>query len=315
MIRWRPGLMVATLVLSATVQAQVVRVGIWPDSLSVGELFEYRIAVDYGDAHTGFVPPDSTAWGTAFEYRGMRRIPVEAGRDSLVIRLQFFGTADTLIAPMPVRLTGIDTITLLTPALPIRFRSLVSDEAVELRPLKPIFAFARNWWPWLMGGIALMAALWFLYRRWRNRPVAPSNAEPLPIRLFVDPLQTLRGSLDLLDPGNPLDPIGYKAWYSDLGDTLRRYVEDVHGIPAMESTTAELRASFRQRGMHSDLVKPFLLVSDAADMVKFAKFKPTASDAETAIRTARNFLEAAERLDRMRIHHMEQDHLGKHGPA
>jgi hypothetical protein len=307
------GLMAASVVLTATVEAQVVRVGIWPDSLSVGQLFEYRISVDFGDAHSGFIPPDSTQWGTAFEYRGMRRIPVDAGRDSLVIRLQFFGTSDTLISPMAVRLTGMDTMTLMTPALSIHFRSLVTDEAVELRPLKPIFAFARNWWPWLMGGIALLAAFWFLYRRWRNRPVTPSKTDPPPSRPFVDPLDTLRRSLDLLDPITPLDPIGFKTWYSELGDVLRRYVEDVHGIPALESTTAELRAAFRQRGLHTDLVKPFLMVSDAADMVKFAKFNPAASDADTAMRTARFFLEAAERLDRMRIHHMEQDHLGKYG--
>jgi hypothetical protein len=307
------GLMLATGVLTVTVEAQVVRVGIWPDSLSVGQLFEYRISVDLGDDHGGFVPPDSAAWGTAFEYKGMRRIPVAAGRDSLVIRLQFFGTSDTLISPKVVKLTGVDTLTLLTPALPIHFKSVVEEEAGELRPLKPIFAFARNWWPWLLGGIALLVALWFLYRRWRIRRVARTNAEPRAAPPFVDPLDILRKRLDLLEPSTQLDALGFKTWYSELGDELRRYVEDVHGIPAMESTTAELRAAFRQRGLHSDLVKPFLLVSDASDMVKFAKFIPTVSDADSAMRTAKVFLEAAERLDRMRIHHLEQDHRAANG--
>lgn len=302
-------------VTTASSQAQVVRVGVWPDSVAVGQLFEYRISVDYGGAYSGFIPPDSTGWGDAFEYRGMRRVAAGAGRDSVVIRLQFFGTADTLIAPRSVRLTGPDTLTLLTPALPVYFKSLVEADGAELRPLKPIFDFARNWWPWIIGAIVLAAIAYVLVDRYRKRPAPPDPAPVVERPPFIDPLESLRRELETLKRSDLVAQGDFKGWYSELGDHLRRYIEDVHGIPAMESTTAELRAAFRQRGLHSDLAKPMLAVMESADLVKFAKSKPTAADADASYETARTFADAAERLDRLRILHLEQEHRRTDDPA
>lgn len=312
------GMAIATvlgLLIGTAAQAQVVRVGVWPDSVSVGQILNVAMSVDLGGVYTGFIPPDSTSWGEAFEYRGMRRIPVGAGRDSVVVRLQFFGTADTLITPKAVRLTGADTLTLLTPALPVYFKSLVDGDGAELRPLKPIFDFARNWWPWILGAIVLLVAAYLVHNRYRRRPVAAPPPPPVERPPFIDPLDVLKRELERLKRGESLEQGEFKAWYSEMGDLLRRYMEDVHGIPAMESTTGELRNAFRQRGLHSDLAKPFLLVLDAADMVKFAKFKPAAADADAAYQTARTFVEAAERLDRMRIHHLELEHRRVDDPA
>lgn len=312
----RGALLICLVAIATASEAQMIRVGLSVDSLAAGQVFEYRLLAEFGTTYTRVLPPDSTAWGDTFEFRSMRRVPVSAGRDSLIFKLQFFGSKDTVIVPKRIRFVGPDTLDLLTPTVPVLFKTLLTPDATELQPLKPIYEFAMAWWPWVAGGLVLTGLLYVLYRRYRNRQVAP---EPEPVAVsrppYVNPLDTLRIGIETLRRRQDLQEGNFKSWYSDLGDLLRQYVEDVHGIPAMESTTGELRSAFRQRGLPGDLAQPMLRILDEADMVKFAKFRPDPQSAEAAHRSARDFCEAAERLDQTRLRHLEQIHMGGDDPS
>ena len=83
-----------------------------------------------------------------------------------------------------------------------------------------------------------------------------------------------------------------KHYYSEVTDTLRRYIEGRFEIPAMEQTTAEILQSFRYR---RDLLtgKSFANLEQTltlADLVKFAKYEPLPDDNSLALLNAYFFV-------------------------
>jgi hypothetical protein len=298
---------------SSAISAQSITAVLSADSLHVGQDVEIRFTIDRGGVYDSVIPPDSSSWSDFLEFRGMRMVPSASGRDSLIVSLQFFGTKDTLIAPVSFALVGADTLILESMAIPVLFKSLVPGEQAELQPLKPIFDFAMNWWMWILIGTILIAASIYIYMRWKNRPapvvIAPTVVERAP---FVSPLDVLKTALEDLKRRDLIHQHDIKSYYSDLSDILRRYIEDAHDLPALESTTGELRTAFKNRGLHSELAHPCLAILEEADMVKFAKFTPTAAAAEACHKQARAFADAATRLDFFRIQHKRDEHERPH---
>jgi hypothetical protein len=71
-----------------------------------------------------------------------------------------------------------------------------------------------------------------------------------------------------------------KAYYSELTDIARNYIEEAIQIPAMESTTSELieglrKASLKKKmTLSKETIENLEQVLRQADLVKFAKSKP-----------------------------------------
>jgi hypothetical protein len=299
--------------LSSPLSAQSITAELSADSIRAGEAFELRFTIDRGGVFDGFLAPDSSAWGDFLEFRGMRKVSAVSGRDSLIVSLQFFGTKDTLITPKRFALVGADTLFLESPSVPIAFKSIVPGDDADLQPLKPIYDFAQAWWMWILLAALLAAIGAYAYLRWKKRPV-PVVAAPVVVERapFINPLDVLKTQLEELKRRDLVHQHDIKTYYSDLGDILRRYIEDAHDIPALESTTGELRAAFKNRGLHSELASPCLTILEEADMVKFAKFTPTAAAADACHKQARAFADAATRLDHFRIQLKRDEHERSH---
>lgn len=306
-------LFLLVLLSSSALSAQSITADLSADSLHAGQAFEIRFTIDRVGVYESIIPPDTSTWSDFLEYRGMRMVPSASGRDSLIVSLQFFGTKDTLIAPVLFALVGADTLRLESAAIPVLFKSLVTGDQSELQPLKPIYEFARNWWMWIVLVLLLIGLSFYIYQRWKKRSapvvITPTVLERLS---FVSPLDVLKTELEELKNRDLTHQHDIKTYYSDLGDILRRYIEDAHDLPALESTTGELRTAFKHRGLHSELAHPCLSILEEADMVKFAKFTPTAAAAEACHKQARAFADAATRLDFFRIQYKRDDYERPH---
>ena len=83
-----------------------------------------------------------------------------------------------------------------------------------------------------------------------------------------------------------------KLFYVELTGVVRRYIERTTGIHAPEQTTEEFLNEIGARSdfplVESRRLQQFL---QSADLVKFARFKPTQDDAETHLRTAETLVE------------------------
>jgi hypothetical protein len=184
---------------------------------------------------------------------------------------------------------GYDAYELLTEPIEFEVRSVLpKDTTADLRPplgkLQPRQPPPPSRWPWVIGGLVLLAAASPLafkaFLAWRRRARRRSAYEIAHVRL-----QRL-----LARPRPMGEQVG--AFYVELSGIVRRYLEDRFELRAPELTTEEFLASVGQsRALsrnHQGLLRGFLR---QADLVKFAGVQPTRDDIERSIATAQQFLE------------------------
>lgn len=307
------GLFVFCFLLLISVQAmgQNVTESVTVDSLKVGDTFTYSLTLNKDQAYDQIIFPDSSHFGSELEIQSQQRFKVTDFKDSLVYQLQYFGTEDSRIPALPVQLVaGTDTSVVHTTPVSLYFKTVLQQEENEFRPLKPIFDFARAWWPYLVGIILLGLLGWYLYKYYKQQgektPEKPRPAfQPTP---FKDPLQQLETSLRQLKSFTFESEEDFKQFYVQLGDAIRTYFEDLYKIPALESTSREIIYDLERRMVDEGLVKQTRKVLREADMVKFAKFKPTEEQAQRSLAIAEEFLKIARTNDAPRVDQMRRKH-------
>ncbi len=160
----------------------------------------------------------------------------------------------------------------------------VLDELLPPRTALPELGggfIARNW-PWFGGAAALLGVLGFAAALWQRRA-----AERRRVTAWDRAMRRLDA---LAGRGLPL-PVEADAWYVELSDIVRRYIEDQYGVRAPELTTEEFlqeaRRSADLSGARRELLSAFL---ERCDRVKFAAYSPEQRESEEALTLARRFL-------------------------
>jgi hypothetical protein len=294
-------------------QAQNIDEYVTVDSLQVGDTFNYSITLNRDQQYDEITFPDSSNFGSIFEIRSRKQFKVNSFTDSVSYELQFFGSADTTLPQLPVHLVqSQDTTTLYTIPIPIGFSSVIAEGDDSFRPLKPIFEFAAAWWPYILGILVLAIAGYYLYQYYIKEEESEPDPQPtFSPTAFVNPLKEFQKSINKLDEAELSDQEDFKQFYIDLGDAIRQYYESLYNLPALESTSRELMTMLKNGSVDENLVDDTRAVLQEADMVKFAKFKPTTDQADRALKKARNFLERAREIDGPRIEHLRRKHQTK----
>ncbi|MFW5822892.1 MAG: hypothetical protein ACOCU7_05845 [Tangfeifania sp.] len=145
--------------------------------------------------------------------------------------------------------------------------------------------------PYILGiiliGAIIFLILYSIKRKKQNKPIFTIPKKPKePAHIIA-----LR-ELDRIKSEKIWQKGKTKQYYSELTETLRKYIEDRFEIPAMEQTSDETIESFRsRRGLLKD--KTFENLSQTlklADLVKFAKYKPLPDDDNMALMNAYFFV-------------------------
>ena len=143
-----------------------------------------------------------------------------------------------------------------------------------------------KYWPWLAGA-GVLAALFFLFRLYKNRTVEEEEVYVPPIPAHITALASLRA----LEHKEAWKSEEKKAYYSELTYTIRLYLEQRFGINAVEQTTREIIAELILADI-SETDKDYLRkILSRADMVKFAKVIPTNEDSQESLLKSINFVE------------------------
>ena len=144
--------------------------------------------------------------------------------------------------------------------------------------------------PWLL--LAVLAGLlgygiFLLIRRMRKDEeeiTIPKPTEPAHVIAFRE-LKKLKED-EIWQKGD------IKKYYSCLTEIVRQYIENRYGIYALEMTTSETLAALNRSGLKKNESYSVLeSVLYASDFVKFAKYKPQASDNENHFSNAWKFVE------------------------
>ena len=168
---------------------------------------------------------------------------------------------------------------------------LQAGASARLRDIKePAAARSADPLELLLGVVALVAAGWLAWRARRRPAPAPAAAPPAAPASAAPPDPYAQALARL-------EAIAAESWagrdvarhYAAVTDVLRDYLE-THGIPARERTTTELRWAMPPALVAGASRRRFEDLFDAADLVKFAHWRPGAAEAGAFLLAARELL-------------------------
>ena len=251
------------------------RASLQADSAGLGDPVVLTLSAVLPSASKALLPGDGDSLGA---WRILARGPVTSRRGGAWTRHE----RELTIAAYRLGAVGPDTLVAwgVGPAgdstrlayAPPRLRimgKMKEGEAVDpssARDIRDVVSTGPAAWPWILGGGVLAAAGLFLLWRWlRSRRKkgfeAPVPSGPTAEEEFERAIERLLSS-GLLEQGL------YREFYYGVSSAVRLYLERVHGLPLLESTSTEVldllepripgtgeRQSLRDWLIEGDLVK------------------------------------------------------------
>lgn len=312
LIRARAGWILAVLAgtlarpLEAQVHGQHWDVTPVTDSATVGDtvIIDFRVRLDERDLLFDTVPrPANTPpdWIRILSVEKLQRQPdrIFLGR----ARLAFYrpGRQQVPIFQLPFMrsVKGLSRGTFSSDTASVEVVPVLqAGTSARLRDIKePADAADPHPLALLLGLGALAAAGWLAWRARHRPPVAPpAAADPAPLaEAPPDPYGTALAGLAAIESAG-WSSRDVARHYEALADVLRDYLE-AHGVPARERTTSELRWAVPPALVEGAAGRRFEEVFEAADLVKFAQWRPGPPEAAEVLGAARALLDAWRRAE------------------
>ena len=213
---------------------------------------------------------------------------------SQVLKITAFDSGFYVVPPISFFYTvkGDTTKKILeTEAMLLTVKTVPVDTSQAIKEIKGPLDVPLTWrdfLPYIIGIILLAGIIFLIWYFIKNRK--KKTAEPvrkIPSRpaheIALEELEKLAAE-KLWQQGN------FKQYHIRLSDIIRLYIEHRFAIGAMEMTSDEILAAYRpQQGTEQSSEKLNQLLK-LADLVKFAKLQPIASENEMSLTNAREFV-------------------------
>ncbi|HTN47372.1 MAG TPA: hypothetical protein VL098_13565 [Flavipsychrobacter sp.] len=187
---------------------------------------------------------------------------------------------------------GSTPYTISTDSFLVSVTTVPVDTSKAFRGIKDIMAVKTDWkeyLPWIIGGLLLLALLVVLIRKLIKRKPAPVAVPAAPSETLHQ--RTLR-LLEELDSRKLWQSGNVKLYYIELTDILRSYIELRFKTPAMELTTDELLNKSHDHKEMSKYYDELSQILHTADLAKFAKAQPLPYEHTQALEQTRQFVNA-----------------------
>lgn len=293
----RLGLLLAIpmLLVPSAAAAQRVGAALHPDTVRVGDVFSAAVRIEVPPGHTAILPDSLELDGDLERAGPVTRIdePLEDGgtRVTASYPLSAWRPGQTELPPIAIEVAGPDSSYRIEARLPtLEVRSVLpADAEGPLTPRPPKDVLGPNYllWPFLLAGLALLLALAALYLWWRRHRALAAPAEPAVPP--PSPREYALAELDRVRAEGLLEARAFKPFYARTSDAVRRYLDALNDSWGSELTTSELVV--RARGeMPVEALLRLTEFLEAADLVKFARYRPTPEEADAAWRLARDWV-------------------------
>jgi hypothetical protein len=257
--------------------------------LTVGDPLALTLSINHPADTQALVPLLGKNWGD-FEVRDQTPVAIAENPDGSLRTTQTFEV--TLFAPgayaTPSLIVTISDATgklseAAVPPLDVTVASVLNPGQQTLRDIKgqASLPISPNRWPLaavLMALIGMGGVSWLVLRRiGQRKSMQPPLGEALAALAQLE-------QLDYVGQGN------YKLHYMLATETLRRYIDSVYGIPALDMTTAEVDAVLDGSKINQRRAEEIVAILADADLVKFAKLTPSEETAHGLIDDVRALL-------------------------
>jgi hypothetical protein len=186
----------------------------------------------------------------------------------------------------------VDSQPFYTDSLTIDVTYTPFDPKDDYRDIKAIIEVTNpsmKYVPWVLAGLALisLAAIFILVKN-RKFMAAPVKKELTP---ELSPFDEAMKALTELSSKNIEDDGNIKGYYSEMNDILRKYVARKFGVSTFERTNEELIMQLSRQSIPRDSFTGLMQSLRMSDFVKFAKYRPSASDNKENLNTVRSSIE------------------------
>lgn len=141
------------------------------------------------------------------------------------------------------------------------------------------------WWVILLALCLLGGGLWGWQRFKKEGSILPKKADLPPYEVAIRSLKALKAK-KLWEMGHE------KAYYTELTEILRKYLEARFGIRAMEMTSSEIMSQLADMNNYDIPRDKMRDILDMADFVKFAMVRPLPDDNTALYNNAVEFVES-----------------------
>lgn len=294
---------------------QDIQIGVSTDSVNVGEPFFATVSIDLDAGYRAIMPSLANGSLSIGDSEFLRVAKMAAAQDISVTHsdsatyvVAVFGIDSALVGGLPVAIISPygDTLRAASATVPVGIYSIVPEDAAGIKDLAPLATFPPLLWPWIVGGIALLAAIAIAYYIWNRRRGRFIGAGPVK-EVRVDPYDEAVRRLRILAEQEPATDEEIRAYHIELSDTLRNYLEYTINVPALERTSAELMRSLRSlSGVSTDLLPEETVGQigrslDISDLAKFANYRPKDDENREVLDLTRISIETIEKARRRRL--------------
>ena len=177
---------------------------------------------------------------------------------------------------------------------------LINVNTVEVdtaKPIKPIFGIRGATMPikqiilYVIAGILIAALLgfllWYLYKTIRDKNNKPLSKET---ELILPPHEKALQALSRIEQQALWQNNQEKQYHTLLTDTVRLYLEEQFTIDCFEKTSSEIIQQVKKIKALSTSRQSLRTIFDTADMVKFAKSKPTPEEHIESMQLAKEII-------------------------
>lgn len=196
---------------------------------------------------------------------------------------------------IPVYTLHTKTAAYSTDSLTFQVTTVAVDTTKAIYDIKQPLAVSYTFWDWLKDNwlwvviplVVILAVIGFIYylkKRPKKEVVVEKTAPALPdYTIALNKLYALRDK-------KLWQQEEFKAYYIELTDVLRDYLEKRYQIKAHEQTTDEIFLGLRNKSIPANTRNILKQVLVLADLVKFAKEKPLPNENEQSMENAIGFV-------------------------
>lgn len=134
----------------------------------------------------------------------------------------------------------------------------------------------------------LLAAFVYIRRLGRSTPVPVPAQQPAREKALT--------ALHVLERCGLVEAGEMKGFFSALSQILREFLADTEQIWGLDLTTLQLIAAVSNDGIEEADLHTLELLLTEADLVKFARFRPSSADATAALNATRDWIDGFERI-------------------
>ena len=216
--------------------------------------------------------------------------------DRLVIKQDLLVTSfDSALYLLPpfMAIDGVDTVYSNQVALKVSTIPVNTDKPEEFYDIKnvwkPPFVLA-DYYAWIFGiliALFLICVIGYVVQRIRNKKPIMPFAKPAP---KLPPHEQAVKELDEIKQQKLWQQGRGKEYYTQITETLRRYLVDRFDIQAMEMTSGEILDAIRKHEDAESVRNSLQQILQLSDFVKFAKMNPLPSENELSLMNAYLFI-------------------------